>query len=105
MLVSSAFWINEDGTYQVLPGYYFYKQVTRAGQPGMAVARATSMSSERTVIAFSSNGTDNPDVFVIINNSEGWDQKVQVNIKKRPFGTPPMQPIWLHSSGRIGRNV
>jgi len=59
--------VNEDGTYEIRRGYWMYKQLTRAGQPGMSVARATAMDSEIAVIAFASNGTPNPDAFVIIN--------------------------------------
>jgi hypothetical protein len=59
--------VNEDGTFEVRRGYWIYKQLTRAGQPGMAVAKATAMDSEIAVIAFASNGTGNPDAFVVIN--------------------------------------
>jgi len=62
-----AFRVSEDGHYDVLPGYYFYKQVSRAGQPGMAVARVVSNDSSIGLIAFASNGTDNPDAFVVMN--------------------------------------
>lgn len=63
----SAFTIHEDGTYDVRRGYYFYKQISRAGQPGMAVARTMSMDSQIAVIGFASNGTDEPDSIVIVN--------------------------------------
>ncbi len=64
----NAIQVSEDGTYEVRRGYYFYKQVTRAGQPGMAVARTMSMDTHMPIIAFSRNGTSNPDAFVVINN-------------------------------------
>ena len=73
--------VNEDGTYVLRPGYYFYKQVSRAGQPGMGVVHTISMDSEIPVIAFSSNGTKNPDVFVVVNTSTGKEKPVVVNIK------------------------
>lgn len=63
----SAFTVNEKGEYTIRPGYYFYKQITRAGQPGMKVAEATAMDSEVALIAFTSNGTGNPDAFVVTN--------------------------------------
>jgi hypothetical protein len=66
----SAFTVREDGSYEVRRGYYFYKQVTRAGQPGMAVARTMSMDSQIALIAFASNGTKNPDAFVVVNWSD-----------------------------------
>jgi hypothetical protein len=74
----SAFTVREDGSYDVRRGYYFYKQITRAGQPGMAVARTMSMDSQVALIAFSSNGTGNPDAFVVVNWS---DQDKQVSVR------------------------
>jgi hypothetical protein len=74
----SAFTVSEDGSYAVRRGYYFYKQVTRAGQPGMAVARTSAMDSETAIIGFASNGTRNPDTFVVINL--GGAREVNVNI-------------------------
>ncbi len=59
--------IHEDGRYEVLRGYYYYKQICRAGQAGMAVARTACMDSETAVIAFASNGTPHPDAFVLVN--------------------------------------
>jgi len=62
-----AFKISTDGTYRVEPGYYFYKQVSRAGQPGMTVARVSSNETLLSLIAFAANGTDNPNAFVLLN--------------------------------------
>ena len=75
----SAFTVIEDGTYKIRRGYYFYKQITRPGQPGMAVARTMSMDSQIAVIAFSSNGTPNADAFVVVNWSDD-DKMVSVRI-------------------------
>ena len=75
----SAFTVREDGSWEVRRGYWFYKQVSRAGQPGMAVARATAMDSELALIAFSANGTKNPDAFVLINL--GKDRKVRITVR------------------------
>jgi len=63
----TAFRVYEDGTYEVMRGYYVYKQVCRAGQPGMGVAWTAAMDSEVALIAFSSNETDNPDSFIVTN--------------------------------------
>lgn len=76
----SAFTIHENGTYEVRRGYYFYKQLTRAGQPGMAVARTSSMDSEMPLIAFAANGTRHADAFVLVNMSP-VNRKVAVTIK------------------------
>jgi hypothetical protein len=75
----SAFTVREDGTYEVRRGYWFYKQVARAGQPGMAVARTSAMDSEIAVMAFAANGTQHPDAFVLVNL--GSNKKVNVRVK------------------------
>jgi hypothetical protein len=80
----SAFTVREDGTYEVRRGYYFYKQVTRSGQPGMAVARTMSMDSQIALIAFASNGTKNPDAFVVVNWSEN-NTKVNIAVRGTKF--------------------
>ncbi len=76
----TAFRVYEDGRWEVMRGYYYYKQVSRAGQPGMAVARTMAMDSEVAVIAFSSNGTKHPDAFVVVNTGRG-DKKISVKVK------------------------
>jgi O-glycosyl hydrolase len=64
-----AFKVSEGG-YEVQPGYHYFKQVCRAGQPGMAVAHVVSNDSLIGLIAFASNGTKHPDAFVLLNMSE-----------------------------------
>lgn len=76
----SAFTVHEDGTFEVRRGYYFYKQLSRAGQPGMAVARTSSLDSETPIIAFAANGTRNPDAFVVTNMS-AYNRKVAISVK------------------------
>lgn len=74
----TAIRINNDSSYTVLPGYYFYKQVSTAGQPGMVVASVTCLDPSVSAIAFASNGTSNPDNFVVINTA---DVAKETNIK------------------------
>jgi len=38
----TAFLIDDARDFQIRPGYYLYKQVTRAGQAGMVVASVSS---------------------------------------------------------------
>ncbi|RIV18011.1 hypothetical protein DYU11_30175 [Fibrisoma montanum] len=76
----SAFTVREDGTYEIRRGYYFYKQLTRAGQPGMAVARTSSMDSEMPIIAFAGNGTANKDAFVVTNMS-AFNRRIVIALK------------------------
>jgi hypothetical protein len=59
-----------DQEYTMLPGYHYYKQVCHAGQPGMAIAQTRSNDSLIGLMAFSSNGTDNPDAFIVLNLAE-----------------------------------
>lgn len=67
----TAFRVIEDcGCYQLLPGYYYYKQVSRAGQPGMAVAGVHEGDGRLRLMAFSANGTRHADAFVVINTSQ-----------------------------------
>jgi len=73
--------VSEDGTWVIRPGYYYYKQVSRAGQPGMAVARTISMDSEIAVLAFAANGTRNNDAFVVVNTSTSKEKPVVISIK------------------------
>jgi len=75
----SAFTVHEDGTYEVRRGYYFYKQISRAGQPGMAVVRTMSMDSQIAIIGFSSNGTENSDAVIVVNWSDDH-KKVALNV-------------------------
>jgi O-glycosyl hydrolase len=73
--------VSEDGSYEVRPGYYYYKQVSRAGQPGMAVVRANSMDSEIPVIAFASDKTRNANAFVVVNTNMKEEKSVEITIK------------------------
>lgn len=75
-----AIYVFEDGTYEVRRGYYFYKQISRAGQPGMAVVRTSAMDSEISVIGFGSNGTKNPNAFIVTNTSN-HTRKIYIYVK------------------------
>jgi O-glycosyl hydrolase len=67
----TAFFVSEDGEYEVKPQYYFFKQLARAGQRGMAVATVDiDKEADVKLIAFTSNGTDNPDAFLVLNKAE-----------------------------------
>lgn len=75
----TAFRINGDGSYTVEPGYYYYKQLCRAGQPGMSVAGVACNDTELNFLAFSGNDTGNPDAFVVLNTSQE-DKTVDIRI-------------------------
>ncbi len=63
----TAFRVGGRGGYEVTPGYHFYKQVSRAGQPGMSVCEAASNDADVGLIAFGRAATDHPDALVVIN--------------------------------------
>jgi hypothetical protein len=74
----TAFNVDDQGRVYIRPGYYFYKQVSRAGQPGTAVASVKSSDEDVTLLAFSSNGTKHPDAFVVVNAGQPKTVSVQV---------------------------
>lgn len=76
-----AFRVSEDGDYEIQPGYYYYKQVSRAGQPGMMVAWTMSMDSEIPVIAFSGNGSGNKNAFVVTNTNLSRAKPLEITIR------------------------
>jgi len=76
--VGTGFWLDRKGGYTIDPGYYLYKQVSRAGQPGMSVVAANSPDPNVGLMAFARHGTRNPDAFVI-NNLAG-ERNVVVRI-------------------------
>lgn len=61
--------IEDCGCYQVMPGYFYYKQVTRAGMPGMNVAYAEGAGGI-TAMAFASGETSYRNAFVVINRGQ-----------------------------------
>jgi len=63
----SAIRVYDDGTWEIRKGYYYYKQLTRAGRQGMHVVNTSSMDSQINVIGFSGEGTKHPDSFVLAN--------------------------------------
>lgn len=74
-----AFRVYDDGTWEIKKGYYYFKQLTRAGRPGMAVTHAAANDSEIAIIAFSANNTENPNAFVAINwGTETFEMKIKV---------------------------
>ena len=64
-----AFRVSGD-EYEVQPGYHYFKQVCRAGQPGMSVAHVLSNDSLIGLIAFAGGDSRHPDTFVVLNMSE-----------------------------------
>ena len=76
----SAFRVFEDSTYRVLRGYYYYKQVCRAGQPGMSVCRTIVVDKEMAILAFGSNNTQHPDAFVVINQAKRDSKDIGVEV-------------------------
>ncbi|QUI21025.1 hypothetical protein HZI73_01375 [Vallitalea pronyensis] len=76
----TAIKLDGQGHYEVMPGYYFYKQITRAGQPKMAVAKVSSNDTELSLVAFSSHHTDNKNAFLVLNLSP-MDKEIELTIE------------------------
>ena len=75
----TAFNVNDQGQLLIRPGYYFYKQVSRAGQPGMAVASVESPDDDVKLLGFATNGTKYPDALVVINSGTAKTVNVQIH--------------------------
>jgi len=109
----TAFRVHEDGTFSVEPGYYYYKQLTRAGRRGMKVAEAACNDSERGIIAFASAGTAHPDAFLVLNwSQEAPEPPLEVEVRGRrvrafqAFRTSPREQyapagVWPVLKGRV----
>ncbi|KPL11503.1 MAG: hypothetical protein AMS26_19910 [Bacteroides sp. SM23_62] len=65
----------------MLKGYYFYKQLTRAGHRGMAVAYAYLANPQAHIIAFAENDSGHPDIIVLTSNVFIWSLPVEIKIK------------------------
>ncbi len=77
----SAFTVREDGTYEIRKGYYFYKQISRAGQPGMAIVNTITRDSEIAIIGFGQHRSGSPDAFVVVNWDFKNDRRLKIEVK------------------------
>lgn len=68
--MDKAFAIHRDGSITITDSYYYYKQVSRAGQPGMQVAQVINYDPSLGAMAFKSVDPEQQDAFVVINKSE-----------------------------------
>ncbi|MCC7208574.1 MAG: hypothetical protein IT323_14800 [Anaerolineae bacterium] len=66
----TAFRVWDSGRFEVTKGYYFYKQVCRAGQPGMDVCQVQANDRNIGLIAFGRAATANPDAIVVLNRGD-----------------------------------
>ena len=80
----TAFWVDGKGGYSVEPGYYLLKQLSRAGQPGMAVSSVSSSDPGIQLIAFAANDTRHPDAFIVYNANDRGSRTVRVRVSGTP---------------------
>ena len=66
----NAIQINENKTYEIRKGYYYYKQVCPIGQKGMYVVETASTHSQTSSMAFASGKSNSPNAFVVANASD-----------------------------------
>ena len=76
----AAFFVKPDSTYRVQPGFYYYKQFTQAGQPGMQVVQSYDMDSEIALTAFAEGESNNGNNFVLTNTG-ARDRKIEITLK------------------------
>ena len=81
-----AIGVDENGKWAIEPGYYYYKQVSRAGQPGMSVVHVVSNDTEVGLIGFARGTTKHPDAFLVLNLS-AQPKPITAKVK----GTPAKQ--------------
>lgn len=77
----TAIIINNDGSYNLTNWYYFYKQLTSAGRRGMTTVKTWLANPVAFIIAFGSNGTANPDAFVVTSNIYIWKLPLEIKLK------------------------
>lgn len=72
--------IDSTGTWKTATIYYLYKQLTRAGQRGMAVAEAFLASPAAHIIAFAGKNSGQPDAFVLTSDIKVWGLPIDIAI-------------------------
>ena len=102
----NAFTVFEDSTFATTRNYYFYKQMTQAGQSGMNVVYTESMDPSVYLLGFGSNNATNPDAFVLINNgysfagqTDALEIQMSINGDKKYYFLGYKEPV-----GTRGRN-
>jgi hypothetical protein len=68
--MDKALLIKRDGSLVVSDLYYFYKQVSRAGQPGMQVAEVINLDPALGAIAFKAEEQGQRDAIVLVNKND-----------------------------------
>ena len=78
--LNKAFTIQRDGGLTVTDNYFYYKQVTRAGQPGMKVAEVINFDPALGAMAFKATFPGQQDAFVVVNKSE-QSKEISIHIQ------------------------
>ncbi|MFO8007498.1 MAG: hypothetical protein R6V05_07150 [Candidatus Brocadiia bacterium] len=76
----TAFLVTDEGELKVQPGYWWYKQLCRTGQPGTGVARVVSNDTQVMLAAFADNGSGHGDAAVALNTS-GEPKAVELELR------------------------
>ncbi len=77
----TAIRVRDDGSYEVTQGYYFYKQLTKAGHRGMRVVYTMAANSQVHLIGFSGEGTKYADAFVVSSSIATWGLPLRIAVK------------------------
>ena len=83
--LGTAILVDREGNFALTPGYYFYKQLTRAGKRGMGVTHTLASNPQLFLIAFAGQDSGHPDAFVLTSNIRIWTLPLRVEVKGTPF--------------------
>lgn len=67
---NAAIMMRPSGKPELGRAYFILKQLSRAGQPGMAVAQTAAEHEKVRLMAFASNGTRHPNSLILVNNGD-----------------------------------
>lgn len=81
----NAITVHQDGTYELTPAYYLYKQLTQAGRPGTRVAYTQMVNPVCNLFAFSGQNSGHPDAFVVVDDILLWGLPFAIELKNTNY--------------------
>ncbi len=74
-----GFRVYDDGTWEIKKGYYYYKQLSRAGRANTKVVHAVANDTEIAMLGWGKGDTDNPNAFVVVNwGKETFESRIKI---------------------------
>lgn len=91
------------GVLETTKAYYFYKQLTRAGRPGMKVAFVDSSDPDSvSALAWSAHGTGAPDAFIVVNKHY---EPTEVKVRLKGVSAAGFQAHYTQDFGAANYSV